>query len=256
MTGTYNAVGRDGQPTQGGWQRFHRRRRELRAAHPGCAGARRRRSPAVRGYHHLFAAAALERRPRHSGRCGGPGRTGPHGRQTGRRDGCRVTVLSQSLKKMEDGLRLGAKRYYATADTDTFKTLRNSFDIILNTVSGRSEPRTVPGHVGPDGVFVELGLPETRWWCRHSRCWDATQHQRLGHRRHSGDPGNVGLLRWRTASSRDRGHRAGITSTRPMSGSSPAMSGIASSSIPSHCATRSDSEHRNLASRCRDLTGC
>ena len=40
-----------------------------------------------------------------------------------RRMGAEVTVLSQSLKKMEDGLRLGAKEYYATSDRDTFKKL-------------------------------------------------------------------------------------------------------------------------------------
>ena len=33
--------------------------------------------------------------------------------------GAEVTVLSQSLKKMEDGLRLGADEYYATSDPDT-----------------------------------------------------------------------------------------------------------------------------------------
>jgi D-arabinose 1-dehydrogenase-like Zn-dependent alcohol dehydrogenase len=40
-----------------------------------------------------------------------------------------VTVLSQSLKKMEDGKRLGADHYYATGDPDTFDALRNSFDL-------------------------------------------------------------------------------------------------------------------------------
>ena len=34
--------------------------------------------------------------------------------------GAEVTVLSQSLKKQEDGLRLGADHYYATSDRDTF----------------------------------------------------------------------------------------------------------------------------------------
>ena len=38
--------------------------------------------------------------------------------------GAEVTVLSQSLKKMEDGLRLGAGHYYATSDPDTFSSLR------------------------------------------------------------------------------------------------------------------------------------
>ena len=34
--------------------------------------------------------------------------------------GAEVSVLSQSLKKMEDGLRLGADHYYATSDPNTF----------------------------------------------------------------------------------------------------------------------------------------
>ena len=34
--------------------------------------------------------------------------------------GAEVTVLSQSLKKQEDGLRLGADHYYATSDPETF----------------------------------------------------------------------------------------------------------------------------------------
>ena len=37
--------------------------------------------------------------------------------------GAEVTVLSQSLKKQEDGLRLGADHYYATSDPDTFEQL-------------------------------------------------------------------------------------------------------------------------------------
>lgn len=49
--------------------------------------------------------------------------------------GADVTVLSQSLKKMDDGLRLGADHYYATSDPDTFGTLEGTFDLIVNTVS-------------------------------------------------------------------------------------------------------------------------
>ena len=38
--------------------------------------------------------------------------------------GAEVTVLSQSLKKQEDGLRLGADHYYATSDENTFSDAR------------------------------------------------------------------------------------------------------------------------------------
>ncbi|MEZ0342546.1 NAD(P)-dependent alcohol dehydrogenase [Mycobacterium sp. pV006] len=74
--------------------------------------------------------------------------------------GAEVTVLSQSLKKMEDGLRLGARDYRATSDRDTFKALRNSFDLILNTVSANLDLDRYLGLLDIDGTLVELGMPE------------------------------------------------------------------------------------------------
>jgi len=38
--------------------------------------------------------------------------------------GAEVTVLSHSLKKQEDGKRLGADNFYATSDPETFKKLK------------------------------------------------------------------------------------------------------------------------------------
>jgi uncharacterized zinc-type alcohol dehydrogenase-like protein len=69
-------------------------------------------------------------------------------------------VLSQSLKKMEDGLRLGADEYYATSDPDTFTTLAGSFDLILNTVSANLNMGDYLNLLAVDGTLVELGIPE------------------------------------------------------------------------------------------------
>lgn len=74
--------------------------------------------------------------------------------------GAEVTVLSQSLKKMEDGLRLGASHYYATSDPDTFTKLAGSFDLILNTVSSNLDMGSYLGLLKLDGTLVELGAPE------------------------------------------------------------------------------------------------
>lgn len=74
--------------------------------------------------------------------------------------GAEVAVLSQSLKKMEDGLRLGAGEYYATSDPDTFKKLRGSFDLIINTVSANLDMAAYLGLLNLDGTLVELGMPE------------------------------------------------------------------------------------------------
>lgn len=49
--------------------------------------------------------------------------------------GSEVIVLSQSLKKQEDGLRLGADHHFATNDEATFAVLEGSFDLIINTAS-------------------------------------------------------------------------------------------------------------------------
>ena len=74
--------------------------------------------------------------------------------------GAEVTVLSQSLKKQEDGLRLGADHFYATSDPSTFEQLAGSFDLIVNTVSANLDMDRYLGLLGLDGVLVEVGAPE------------------------------------------------------------------------------------------------
>ena len=90
----------------------------------------------------------------------GLGGLGHMGVKLGAAMGAEVSVLSQSLKKMEDGLRLGASNYYATSDPDTFKKLRGSFDLILNTVSANLKLGDYLNLLDVDGTLVELGIPE------------------------------------------------------------------------------------------------
>ncbi|MCR8899762.1 NAD(P)-dependent alcohol dehydrogenase [Gordonia sp. GONU] len=159
-TGTYNAIGRDGQPTHGGYStsivvdenyvcRIPEGIALDEAAPLLCAG--------ITLYSPL----------RHWG--AGPGKKvaivglgglGHVGVKIAHALGAEVTVLSQSLKKMEDGLRLGADHYHATSDPQTFRDLRNSFDLILNTVSANLPIGKYLGMLALDGTLVELGLPE------------------------------------------------------------------------------------------------
>ncbi|MEV0249248.1 NAD(P)-dependent alcohol dehydrogenase [Nocardia sp. NPDC050712] len=74
--------------------------------------------------------------------------------------GAEVTVLSHSLSKQEDGKRFGAHHYYATSDKQTFKELRNRFDLILNTVSADLPIDSYMRLLNLDGTLVILGLPE------------------------------------------------------------------------------------------------
>jgi len=73
--------------------------------------------------------------------------------------GAEVTVLSQSLSKKEDGLRLGADHYYATSDPATFKDLRNSFDLIINSVSAELDINEYLRLLRLDGTLVNVGAP-------------------------------------------------------------------------------------------------
>ena len=73
--------------------------------------------------------------------------------------GAEVTVLSQSLSKQEDGLRMGAAHYYATSDEATFTECERRFDLVLNTVSANLELDKYLGLVARGGTFIEVGLP-------------------------------------------------------------------------------------------------
>lgn len=74
--------------------------------------------------------------------------------------GAHVTVLSQSLRKRDDGLALGADEYYATSDQEMMKKLRGSFHLILNTVSAPLDTNHFLRLLTLDGTLVILGLPD------------------------------------------------------------------------------------------------
>ncbi|TLM71298.1 NAD(P)-dependent alcohol dehydrogenase [Pseudarthrobacter sp. NamB4] len=73
--------------------------------------------------------------------------------------GAEVTVLSQSLKKQEDGLKLGATSYYATSDPCTFEQLAGNFDLIINTVSASIDISSYLQLLTLDGTLVNVGAP-------------------------------------------------------------------------------------------------
>ncbi|MFA4994317.1 MAG: NAD(P)-dependent alcohol dehydrogenase [Bdellovibrionales bacterium] len=71
-----------------------------------------------------------------------------------------VTVLSHSLKKESDAKRLGADHFYATSDPETFKKLKGSFDLIINTVSAEIDWNQYLQLLVVDGSMVLVGVPE------------------------------------------------------------------------------------------------
>jgi alcohol dehydrogenase (NADP+) len=74
--------------------------------------------------------------------------------------GAEVTVLSRTLSKKKDGLRLGADRYYATDDPATFEKLAGQFDLILCTISSALRLDPYLRLLKLDGTFVNVGAPD------------------------------------------------------------------------------------------------
>lgn len=74
--------------------------------------------------------------------------------------GAEVTVLSHTLKKLEDGKRMGADHFYATSDASTFETLKGHFDLIINTVSAKMDWNQYLQLLKLDGSLVVCGIPE------------------------------------------------------------------------------------------------
>ncbi|MET9493330.1 NAD(P)-dependent alcohol dehydrogenase [Streptomyces sp. NPDC006552] len=158
--GTYNSVGKDGEPTYGGYSQkvvvdegFTLRIPDgisLDVAAPLlCAG--------ITTYSPL----------KHWG--AGPGKKvavvglgglGHMGVKIAHALGAEVTVLSQSLRKKDDGLKLGADHYYATSDEQTFKDLAGTFDVILSTVSAQVDFGAYLSLLKTGGALVNVGAPE------------------------------------------------------------------------------------------------
>jgi len=159
MVGTYNATGRDGRPTQGGYsthivvdENYVLRipdRLALDVAAPlMCAGI-----TLYSPLRHWNAG------PGKQVAIVGLGGLGHMGVKIAHAMGAEVIVLSQSLAKEADGRRLGADRYYATRDEGTFEELRGRIDLIVNTVSAPLSAERYLDLLSTDGTLVNVGAP-------------------------------------------------------------------------------------------------
>ena len=74
--------------------------------------------------------------------------------------GARVTVLSTSESKREDALKLGAHDFAATRDEATFKTLAKTFDFIVDSVSAPHDYNAYLSLLKVDGTMILLGVPD------------------------------------------------------------------------------------------------
>ncbi|MEU8591535.1 NAD(P)-dependent alcohol dehydrogenase [Streptomyces sp. NPDC048664] len=160
MTGTYNALDKDGEPTYGGYSQqivvdeaYTVRIPDglsLDVAAPLlCAG--------ITTYSPL---RHWNAGPGKKVAVVGLGGLGHMAVKLAHAMGAEVTVLSQSLRKKDDGLRLGADHYHATSDPKTFEELRAGFDLIISTVSAPLDFGALLSLLKTDGALVNVGAPE------------------------------------------------------------------------------------------------
>ncbi|WP_371617586.1 NAD(P)-dependent alcohol dehydrogenase [Streptomyces sp. NBC_00454] len=160
MTGTYNALDKNGEPTYGGYsthvvvdENYTVRIPEglpLDVAAPLlCAG--------ITLYSPL---KHWKAGPGKKVAIVGLGGLGHMGVKIAHALGAEVTVLSQTLRKKEDGLKLGADHFHATNDKATFEELAGRFDLIVSTVSAPIALDSYLGLLKVDGALVNVGAPE------------------------------------------------------------------------------------------------
>ena len=73
--------------------------------------------------------------------------------------GAHVTVLSHSESKRADALAMGAHEFICTSDAAALKAAKNSFDIIINTVSADIDLHPYIRTLGMWGTLVCVGAP-------------------------------------------------------------------------------------------------
>jgi alcohol dehydrogenase (NADP+) len=157
--GTYNSIGKDGRPTEGGYSTHIvvdenyvlgiPEGIELDVAAPLLCAGITLYSPLKHWNAGPGKRVAIV----------GMGGLGHMGVKIAHALGAEVTVLSQTLSKQADGTSFGADHYYATSDDATFKELAGSFDLIINTVSAVLPMGKYLSLLALDGTMVNVGAP-------------------------------------------------------------------------------------------------
>ncbi|WP_334170268.1 NAD(P)-dependent alcohol dehydrogenase [Sinomonas sp.] len=158
--GTYNAIGRDGKPTAGGYSTHITVEEDYVLRIPDALGLDVAAPLLCAGITLYSPLKTWEAGPGKQVAIVGMGGLGHMGVKIAHALGAEVSVISQSLKKQDDAARLGADHYYASSDASTFEDLRGRFDLIVSTVSSDLDLDAYLSLLALDGTFVAAGLPE------------------------------------------------------------------------------------------------
>lgn len=157
---TYNAIGRDGQPTAGGYSTGFTVEEDyachipesipLDAAAPLLCAGITLYSPLKRWGAGPGKKVAIV----------GMGGLGHMGVQIAAKLGAEVHVISQTRSKEADAFRFGATALHPTSEEGTWKGLRGQFDLIVSTLSDGVDLDQLISCLTIGGVLVVVGLPE------------------------------------------------------------------------------------------------
>lgn len=157
---TYNWVGRDGEPTYGGYsekivvdETFAVRvpvTLPLAGAAPLLCAGITLYSPLRRWGAGRDSRVAIV----------GLGGLGHIGVQIARALGARTTGLGLSPDGEKDALRFGADDYRITTDPETFRELAGAFDLIISTVPAAIDLDAYCGLLGVEGTLVNIGVSD------------------------------------------------------------------------------------------------
>ncbi|MGI8414502.1 MAG: NAD(P)-dependent alcohol dehydrogenase [Solirubrobacteraceae bacterium] len=159
MIGTYNAIGKDGRPTEGGYSTHIVVDEDFVVNIPDGIGLDVAAPLLCAGITLYSPLNHWNAGPGRRVAIVGMGGLGHMGVKIAHALGAEVTVLSQTLSKQEDGLRLGADHFYATSDETTFEQLKGHFDLIINTVSAVLPIDSYLAMLRRDGTMVNVGAP-------------------------------------------------------------------------------------------------
>ncbi|KUH39246.1 MULTISPECIES: NAD(P)-dependent alcohol dehydrogenase [Streptomyces] len=160
MTGTYNALDKNGEPTYGGYSTHIVVDENYTVRIPDALPLDEAAPLLCAGITLYSPLARWQAGPGKKVAIVGLGGLGHMGVKIAHAMGAEVTVLSQTLRKEADGRKLGADHFHATSDPATFERLAGTFDLIVSTVSAPLDFGAYLGLLKTDGALVNVGAPE------------------------------------------------------------------------------------------------
>ncbi len=160
MTGTYNAIDRQGKPTFGGYSDH------IVIDEAYVLSVPKSLDPAAASP--LLCAGITTYSPLKHWKVGpgqkvgvvGLGGLGHMGLKFSHAFGAQTVQFTTSASKVEDAQRLGADEVILTKDPDWAAKHKGSFDFILDCVSAKHDVDTYLGLLKRDGVMCSVGIPE------------------------------------------------------------------------------------------------